>query len=105
MNAMLKEEFDYGNKRLLIKQHLDDNFQKGTIDKMDDSGNPAKQSVVVMLTKDKKPVKTMNDRQLFYYLQSHFNTILPEEDRDEFIKNTMIAWYDNKLNDNGDIEP
>jgi hypothetical protein len=105
MNAMLAEEFDYGSKRLLVKKFLDDNFMKGNIDVMDDNGSPAKQSVVVMLTQDKKPVKTMDNKQLFYYLQAQFKNILPEEDRDKFIKDTMVAWYEGKLDNNGDIHP
>lgn len=104
LNAMLNEQFDYCSKRKLIKDFLDSNFQKGTIDVMDDNGCPAKQNVVVMLTQDKKPVRTMDNKQLFYYLQAQFKNILPEEDRDGFIKDTMVAWYDGKLDKNGDIQ-
>lgn len=103
INSMLNEELDYGNKRKLVKDFLDKNFQKGTIDVMDGDGNPSKQGVAVMLTQDRKPVKAMTDTQLFYYIQAQFKTILPETERDEFLKNAIIAWYNGKIDKNGDV--
>lgn len=97
INNLFLEQFDYGEKRLLVKKFLDDNFQKGTIDKMDDKGDPDKYEVVIMLTTDKKPVKTMTDKQLFYYLQEKFKDILPEEERDDFLKDTIKKWYYDKI--------
>ena len=101
INNMLSEDLDYGERRLYVKKFLDDNFKKGSIDKMDDNGNPSKYEVVVLLTKDKKPVKTMTDKQLFYYLQSKFKDILPEEERDKFLKDTIRKWYQDKISKNG----
>lgn len=97
INSILKEEVDYSEKRLLVKKFLDDNFQRGTIDKMDNKGNPGKYEVVVLLTKDKKPVKAMTDKQMFYYLQSRFKDILPEAERDEFLKDIIRKWYYHKI--------
>lgn len=101
INSMLTEDLDYGERRLHIKKFLDDNFKKATIDKMDDDGNPSKYEVVVLLTRDKKPVKVMTDKQLFYYLQSKFKDILPESDRDDFLKDTIKKWYADKITRNG----
>ena len=81
----------------MVKKFLDDNFKRGTMDKMDDNGNPEKYEVVVLLTQDKKPVKAMTDKQLFYYLQSRFKDILPEGERDEFLKDIIKKWYYKKI--------
>lgn len=97
INKLLSEQFDYSEKRLMVKKFLDDNFQRGTMDKMDDNGNPSKYEVVVLLTQDKKPVKAMTDKQLFYYLQAKFKNILPEEERDEFLKDIIKKWYYKKI--------
>lgn len=101
INNILNENLDYCERRLHIKKFLDDNFKRATIDKMDDDGNPSKYEVVVLLTKDKKPVKTMTDKQLFYYLQSKFRNILPDNEIDSFLKDTIKKWYVKKITKNG----
>ena len=101
INSLLHENFDYGEKRLLIKKFLDDNFKKGTIDRMGDNGTPEKLEFVILLTKDKKPVKAMTDKQLFYYIQERFKNILPEEERDEFLKDIIKKWYNNRISKTG----
>ena len=101
INSLLNEQYDYCEKRLMVKKFLDDNFKKANIDKLDDKGNPIKYEVVVQLTKDKKPIKTKSDKQLFYYLQERFKDILPEDERDEFLKDVIIKWYNNKISKNG----
>lgn len=101
IGSLLKEEFDYNEKRLLVKKFLDNNFRKATIDKFDENGDPIKYEVVVMMTKDKKPAKTKSDKQLFYYLQNKFKNILPEEERDKFLIDTLKKWYYNKITKNG----
>jgi hypothetical protein len=104
LNTILKEEcgFDYGEKRLLIKKHLDNNFMKGSTTEIV-NGKPTKIDLVVMLGPDKKPIKSMTDKQLFEYLESEFQNIVPREERTDFIKETMIAWYNNTLSRNGNI--
>lgn len=101
INQLFLEQYDYGEKRLLVKKFLDDNFKKGNIDRMGDNGTPEKYEVVVLMTKDMKPVKTMTDKQLFYYLQSRFKNILPEEERDEFLKDCIKKWFYNKITKTG----
>ena len=100
INTLLKEELDLGEKRLLIKKYLDDNFKKGNIDITKD-GEPSKEGVVLRLTSDKKPFKTMTDKQLFYHLQNKYKDILPENERDEFLKDLIKKWYYNKISKNG----
>lgn len=110
MNTILNESSDYaeelGPKRLAVKNFLDKHFMKGSTPMLDNEGNPSKMEVVVMM-QDGKPLKSMDDKQLFYYLQSHkqFRNMLPSNDRDEFLKKTIIAWYNKKINKNGNIMP
>ena len=112
INAMLQETItsgvDYCEARLYIKKFLDGKFLKGTTSsQFDEHGNPKNEEVVVMVDKDKKPIKAMSDRQLFEYLeaQPEIIDILPKEERTEFLKETMIAWYENRINKNGTIKP
>ena len=85
---------------------MDKNFKKGSYDIIDDKGNPSKMELVVMM-QGQKPLKSMDDKQLAYYIQSHdkFRNILPKNDRDKFIKDTLIAWYRGKISKNGNITP
>lgn len=111
MNTILNESSDeyveeLGPKRLELKTFLDKNFKKGSYDIIDDKGNPSKMELVVMM-QGQKPLKSMDDKQLAYYIQSHdkFRNILPKNDRDKFIKDTLIAWYRGKISKNGNIMP
>ena len=111
MNTILNEYSDeyveeLGPKRLELKTFLDKNFKKGSYDIIDDKGNPSKMELVVMM-QGQKPLKSMDDKQLAYYIQSHdkFRNILPKNDRDKFIKDTLIAWYRGKISKNGNIIP
>ena len=109
MNTILNESSDeyveeLGPKRLELKTFLDKNFKKGSYDIIDDKGNQSKMELVVMM-QGQKPLKSMDDKQLAYYIQSHdkFRNILPKNDRDKFIKDTLIAWYRGKISKNGNI--
>lgn len=109
INKILKESTDdyveeLGPKRLELKKFLDSNFKKGSMDVIGDDGEPSKIGLVVMV-RDGKPVKSMDDKMLFYYIQSHkrFRNIVQRKDRDEFLKDTIIAWYNNEITKNGNI--
>lgn len=109
INKILKESTDdyveeLGPKRLELKKFLDSNFKKGSMDVIGDDGEPSKIGLVVMV-RDGKPIKSMDDKMLFYYIQSHkrFRNIVQRKDRDEFLKDTIIAWYNNEITKNGNI--
>ena len=103
INALLKENLDYCENRLSVGKYLDDHFVKGHTTGVGEDGLPADTDIVVMVSKDKKPVKSMSDRQLFYHIQNKFKDILPSDERDQFLKDTAIAWYNGKLSRNGTI--
>lgn len=94
---------DYCDKRLIIKKHLDDHFMRGSIPSMNADGHPVKQELVIMLGADGKPMKSMSDKQLFEYLSDTFKEIVPKEERDKFIKDTMIGWFNRDITRNGTI--
>jgi hypothetical protein len=100
---MIKEGLDYGEKILVIKDFLDKNFQRGHMTKTDENGEPFACQLVVRLDQDGKPSKSMTDVQLFRYLQAKFKDILPESERDMFLKNVIKAWYDKKITRNGSL--
>lgn len=106
LNMVLQEGYEqnYGDKALLIKKYLDDNFMRGSTTVMNQEGFPDKQPVVIMLGPDKKPLRTMSDKQLFYLLQDKYKNILSGNERDEFIKKVMIAWFNKTISRNGNIK-
>lgn len=104
LSNMLNEEVlmqDYRNKRLAIKKYLEDNFLRGSEAAIKD-GYPSKNEYVIMKVGN-KPTKVMTDKQLFYLLQDKFKHILPKEELNGFIKETMVAWYKKAINKNGNI--
>lgn len=92
-----------GQKRLIVKDFLDKNFVKANIASPTYGSIPKNQSIVVMVDTTKKPIKSLSDVQLFYLLQEQFKNILPIQQRDEFLKQTIIAWYNNKITRNGNL--
>lgn len=105
LNLALQESYnqDYSAKVFRVKNYLDKNFMRGSIPQMDDNDMPSKQEVVIMLDGDGKPVKTMSDRQLFELLQDKFKDILPQEERDEWLKRVIISWYKKGISKDGTL--
>ena len=103
INKILKEEMlvqELGPKRLELVKFLDDNFKRGTTDPIrGEYGRPESSEVVVML-KDGKIITSMTDKELFEYIQMQpeFRNILSPKERDEFLKDSIIAWYNHKIN-------
>lgn len=92
-----------GQKRLMVKDFLDKNFVKANIASPTYGSIPKNQSIVVMVDTNKNPIKSLSDIQLFYLLQEQFKNILPIRQRDVFLKQTIIAWYNNKITRNGNL--
>lgn len=105
MNTVLKNSpiEDLSDKVLSVKKYLDKYFQKGDIDQIKD-GKPDKLQIVVMKADNGKILKTLTDKQLFDQVQTDFRNILPEKDRDEFLKKVIIHWYNNKISDSGTMQ-
>lgn len=91
---------DMSDKILSVKKYLDKYFKKGDIDQIKD-GKPSKLEVAIMVSDNGKFLKTLTDKQLFDQVQADFKNILPEKDRDAFLKDVIIKWYNNKIKDSG----
>ena len=90
------------NKVLVVKQFLDDNFQKGGIATIGEDGYPKTISIVALKGTDGNPLKNMDDKQLFYMLQDKFQHIFDEaEKRDKLLKQIIKDWYKGKISKNG----
>lgn len=114
LSAILNESLlsgDESDRVLEIKKYLDDNFSKATSDNgiFDANGDRQKKSYVALLDNNKNVIRLMTDRQVFDLLQEKFKTILPnstkdeKNERDSFLKKVLVAWYNNKITQNGSI--
>lgn len=104
LNAILKESMDQSDKILMVKKYLDDNFSRADQNIFDDNGHPVNKQVVVWLTPNKEPVKTLRSDQLFYVLQEQFKDILADKnERDELLKKIIKAWYNHNITKVGTI--
>ena len=92
LNKMLNEDSTYNDKVLIVKKELDNNFiiQGG---------------MFIQLTPDKRPVRRMDKKGVFYKIQSKFRDILPENERDEFLERVIDKWSENKVTDRGTLLP
>lgn len=100
LTADVSSSEDLSDKILSVKKYLDKYFKKGDIDQIKD-GKPAKLEVVLMMSDNGKILKTLTDKQLFDQVQTDFKNILPEKDRDKFLKDVIVKWFYNKINDSG----
>ena len=100
LTADVSSSEDLSDKILSVKKYLDKYFKKGNIDQIKD-GKPAKLEVVLMMSDNGKILKTLTDKQLFDQVQTDFKNILPEKDRDKFLKDVIVKWFYNKINDSG----
>jgi hypothetical protein len=96
-------EAEANDKVLRIKDYLDKGFKKVSQGAVDSNGDPSKAEMVLMIGYDGTPVRPLDDKQLFQKLQAKIKNILPEDERDEFLKKCMIAWYYGKITRNGTI--
>lgn len=90
------------NKVLIIKNYLDKNFIKSTIDDIDNNGYPIKTRVVSMKNSNGDALNTMTTFQLFYLIQDKFKNIYHnKEQRDKLIKQVIKDWCDGKISREG----
>lgn len=90
------------DKVLAIKEYLDKNFAKQKLDSLDDNGYPTKENTVVMLSKEKQPLKTLSMKELLRLLDDKFHNMVSDNiDRKKFLKQVIRDWYHNKIKNNG----
>lgn len=87
---------------LMVKKFLDKGFTRQLQDDIDSNGYPKKKCVVMMLSTDKQPLKTMSMRELLLMLDDKFNSMVKDEkDRRNFLKQIIRDWFDNKISKQG----
>ena len=102
--ADILEEAFYptSDKVLAIKEYLDKNFAKQKLDSLDVNGYPTKENTVVMLSKEKQPLKTLNMKELLRLLDDKFHNMVSDNvDRKKFLKQVIRDWYQNNIKNNG----
>ena len=94
--------FPIADKVLMVKKFLDNGFARQLQDDIDENGYPKKKCVVVMLSTDKQPLKTMSMRELLLMHDDKFNSMVKDEkDRRNFLKQIIRDWFDNKISKQG----
>ena len=94
--------FPIADNVLVVKTFLDKNFLRQLQDDIDENGYPKKKCVVVMLSVDKQPLKTMAMRELLLMLDDKFNSMVKDEkDRRKFLKQIIRDWFNNKISKQG----
>lgn len=103
ISELISEAF-YPNvdKVLFIKDYIDKNFKKQSLDDIDTNGYPCSTPSVVMMSKSGQPMKTMEMKEFLLFLDDKFhNMISDESDRKKFLKQVITDWYNNKISKNG----
>lgn len=103
ISELISEAF-YPNvdKVLFIKDYIDKNFKKQSLDDIDTNGYPCSTPSVVMMSKNGQPIKTMEMKEFLLFLDDKFhNMISDESDRKKFLKQVITDWYNNKISKNG----
>jgi len=97
--SLLNESFHPKSSMVLrVKEYLDRNFKKASVNDIDNNGYPSKEKVVVWINSDGEAVKTINMSDLLDLLDDMFHdNIKDDRDRKNFLKSVIIDWY------NGDI--
>lgn len=82
---------------LMVKAYLDSKFLRHKLSELGDNGNPKETPIVFMLV-DNKPVKKMDDKQLYHHLQGRYPKL-----KDIDLLDIMKAWYYNLISPMGTI--
>ena len=103
-HVIKEDSVDMSDKVSQIKDYLDKSFERATETKDDDDGYPSEIGVVAIVDGNKKVKKTLSDVQLFYLLQDKYKELFGDkEERDNFLKRLIVAWYYRKISKNGII--
>jgi hypothetical protein len=93
----------YGDKVLLVKKYLDDNYMRATFEKQGDDGSIKTMGIFVQLNDKHLPTdsRLMADG-VFDILQNKFVKILGDKgERDRFLIQVIKDWYDNRISKEG----
>ena len=101
-SAILNEVYyPLSSKVLLIKNYLDNNFQRDYILDMDDNGYPINKGVVNMVSNG-VVIQQMQGDEILTLLDDKFHNIIKDKkDRRTFLKQVLSDWFQNKISREG----
>lgn len=89
-------------KVLLIKDFLDKNFKRASLNGMGNDGYPSVTPIVGMIGSNGEVIKNMSDEQLFDLLCDKFKDIYANNiQRNKFIAQVMKDWFYKKISNEG----
>lgn len=102
LNYLLSESFVPSvEQTLIVKDYLDKNFQKQTLDDIDENGYPKKIPVAVMMSGG-QGVKTFQMSELLLMLVDKFNKMIDNEnDLKKFLEQIVKDWFLNRIGKTG----
>ena len=101
--VLLEKSFYVDTKKVLIvKNFLDKNFSRGTMDSISDKGYPQKTKVIGMKDGNGETIKNMTFSQMIDLLEDKFHYIYTNRtQREKFLKQVLIDWYNKKISNEG----
>ena len=93
----------YGDKVLIVKKFLDDNYMRASFEEIGDDGLVKNMGIFIQLNDKHLPTdnRLMAD-SVFDVLQNKFIKILSDKtERDKFLIRIIKDWYDNKISKEG----
>ena len=85
-------------KVLIVKQFLDKNFKRGSIENIGDDGMPCKVNIIGLLSSNGEVLRNMQFEELHDLLIDRFkNMFLNRDERNCFLKQVMNDWYNKKI--------
>ena len=89
------------NKVLLVKNFLDKNFKKGTLNQFDDNGMIKNIPVAGMILNG-EVVKNLTKKQLFNMIEHEFRGMFSNKiQRSKFLAQVIEDWFSNKISKEG----
>lgn len=101
--VLLEKSFYVDTKKVLIvKNFLDKNFSRGTMDSISDKGYPQKTKVIGMKDGNGETIKNMTFSQMIDLLEDKFHYIYTNRtQREKFLKQVLNDWYNKKISNEG----
>lgn len=101
--SMLNEAFHPKSSLVLkVKNYLDRNFQRTSVNDIDANGYPSKEKTVAWMDEKGDAMKSLNMSQLLDLLDDRFNSSIKDnDDRKEFLKQVIKDWYNGKITNDG----
>ena len=106
-DVLVKEEKRYPinpQQVLIVKEFLDNTFERGLMDSLDNSGMPCQIQIAIMKAPSGQELKKMFRQDLEDLLNEKYKAMFSnEEQRVKFLKQVVSDWYDDKIGTYGNL--